>query len=125
MKKVIVLAMMLCSMTLLAAEFVFADNGKAKFTIVLPEKTAEFEDLAAKDLQKFFNQMSGADFKIVKESAAPAKNAIYIGKTNFSLKHKVFPEKLTAETWVIKPIDGNLILSGGYPVGCFYAVWNL
>ena len=86
MKKIFIAAMLLCSMAMFAAEFVFADKGKANFTIVLPEKTAGFDEQAAKDLQEFFKKMSGADFKIVKESAAPAKNAIYIGNTKFAQK---------------------------------------
>ena len=72
MKKFIVCAILLCSIAVLAAEFVFADNGKAFYTIVVPEKTSGFEEQAAKDLQYFFSKMSGAEFKIVKESAAPA-----------------------------------------------------
>ena len=57
MKKISVLAMLLCSAALFAAELVFAENGKAGFTIVLPEKTAGFEEQAAKDLQEFFKKM--------------------------------------------------------------------
>ncbi|MBR2510364.1 MAG: DUF4838 domain-containing protein [Lentisphaeria bacterium] len=125
MKKFIVCAILLCSIAVLAAEFVFADNGKAFYTIVVPEKTSGFEEQAAKDLQYFFSKMSGAEFKIVKESAAPAKNAIYIGKTNFARKADVNADKLSAETWVIKAVGSNLILGGGHPIGSFYAVWNV
>ncbi|MBR2510367.1 MAG: DUF4838 domain-containing protein [Lentisphaeria bacterium] len=125
MKKLFVCAMLLCSMAVFAAEFVFADKGKTDFTIVLPEKTVGFEDMAAKDLQSFFKQMSGAELKIVKESAAPAKNAIYVGNTDFAKKAGINVDKLTAETWVIKPVNSNLILSGGFPIGSFYAVWQI
>ena len=59
MKKIFVCAMLLCSMAVFAAEFVFADKGKANFTIVLPEKAVGFEEQAAKDLQEFFKKMSG------------------------------------------------------------------
>ena len=94
MKKIFVCAILLCSIAVLAAEFVFADNGKAFYTIVVPEKTSGFEEQSAKDLQYFFSKMSGAEFKIVKESAAPAKNAIYIGKTNFARKADVNADKI-------------------------------
>lgn len=125
MKRIFVLAMLLCSAALFAAELVFAENGKAGFTIVLPEKTAGFEEQAAKDLQEFFKKMSGAEFTIVRESKAPAGNAVYIGSTAFARKQNIDTAKLTPETWVIQPAGNNLILSGGHPVGCFYAVWRL
>ncbi|MBR2510369.1 MAG: DUF4838 domain-containing protein [Lentisphaeria bacterium] len=125
MKKLFIGVMLICSMAVSAAEFVFADKGKANFTIVLPEKAVGFEEQAAKDLQEFFKKMSGADFKIVKESAAPAKNAIYIGNTGFAKKANINVDKLTAETWVIKTVGNNLILSGGYPVGAFYGAWDI
>ena len=120
MKRIFVLAMLFCSAALFAAELVFADKGKAGFTIVLPEKTAGFEEQAAKDLQEFFKKMSGAEFTIVRESEAPAGNAVYIGNTAFARKQNINAAELTPETWVIQPAGNNLILSGGHPVGCFY-----
>ena len=108
-----------------AAGFVFADKGKAVYTIVLPDKTAGFESRAAKDLQEFFGKMSGASFQIVPESRFSGKKGIFIGDTRFARKNKVDVKKISAETWVIKSAGKNLILSGGYPVGAFYAIWEL
>lgn len=125
MKKIVISVLLACCAAVFAADFVFAEKNKANYTIVLPEKTAFFEELAAKDLQEFFKKMSGADFVIAKESKAPAQNVIYIGNTDFAKKHDINIDKLTPETWVIKKVGNNLILSGGYPVGSFYAVWQL
>lgn len=125
MKKLLICAILLCGMAVFAAEFVFAENNKANYTIVIPDKTAGFEEQAAKDLQEFFKKMSGANFVIIKEAAAPAKNAIYIGNTAFAKKHGVNIDKLTPETWVIKSAGNNLVLSGGHPIGSFYAVWQI
>ncbi len=125
MKNFTVCLLLLCCGVLYSAGFVFADKKRADYVIVLPDKAAEFEKYAAKDLQTFFNAMSGASFKIVAESRYSGKNGIFIGNTSLARKNGVDIKKLSAETWVIKPAGKDLILSGGYPVGSFYAVWEL
>ena len=126
MKKIFAICIFsLCCCALYSAGFVFADKGKAAYTIVLPDKTAGFEQQAAKDLQTFFGKMSGASFEIVPESRYAGKKGIFIGNTAFARKNGVEVKKLSAETWVIKNAGKNLILSGGEPVGAFYAVWEL
>lgn len=125
MKKLTVYFVLLFCCMLSAANFVFADRGRADYVIVLPDKTAGFEEQAAKDLQMFFGKMSGASFEIVRESALKGQKGIFIGNTRFARKNNVDVEKLSAETWVIKSAGTNLILSGGYPIGAFYAVWEL
>ena len=121
MKFLTVCTALLFSWALSAAGFVFADKGKTDYAIVLPDKTAGFEEMAAKDLQTFFGKMSGASFKIVRESAFKGKKGIFIGNTALARKNAVDIKKLSAETWVIKAAGKNLILSGGYPVGAFWS----
>jgi len=125
MKVFTICLLVLCSCALYSAEIVFADGGRAVHAIVLPDKTAGFEERAAKDLQTFFNAMSGASFAIVPESRFSGGKGIFIGNTRFARKNGIDIGKLSAETWVIRPAGDDLILSGGYPVGAFYAVWQL
>ena len=56
MKKLTVYFVLLFCCMLSAANFVFADRGRADYVIVLPDKTAGFEEQAAKDLQMFFGK---------------------------------------------------------------------
>ncbi len=111
MKKILAICIfLLCCGALYSAGFVFADKGKAVYTIVLPDKTAGFEKQAAEDLQTFFGKMSGASFEIVPESRYSGQKGIFIGNTAFARKNGVEVKKLSAETWVIKSAGTNLIL---------------
>ena len=127
MKKLFYWAMLILSaVTLEAADFEFAKNGKANYVIALPEKLAKYDRQAADELKYYLGKMSGADFKIVPEAKVSAsQNAIYVGQSDFARKNKVDFSKLSPETWVIKSAGKNLILSGGNPIGSFYAVWQL
>lgn len=125
MKRIIFCFLLLFCCVLFSADFVFADKGKANYEIVLPDKSVGFEKQAAEDLKTFFNGMSGASFNIIPESQSSGKNCIFIGNTAFARKNGIDVSKLSAETWVIKTSGKNLILSGGQPIGAFYAVWEL
>ena len=51
MKKIFAIGtFLLCCSLLYSAGFVFADKGKTEYVIVLPDKTAGFEEMAANDL---------------------------------------------------------------------------
>ena len=125
MKNLILCFSILCSWALYSANYVFANKKIANYQIVVPDKCVGFEELAAKELQTFFNKMSESSFKIVKESKYTGQKGIFIGNTKFSRSKGMDTNKLSAETWVIKTADKDLILSGGYPIGVFYAVWDL
>ena len=124
---------LLCCLTVLlgafclsGAEFAFAENGKAQCLIALPDKPAGFDRDAADDLSSYLGKMTGAKFAVVPESKVPAgKNVIYVGQTDFARKQNICFDQLSAEEWVIKTAGNNLILSGGKPIGSFYAVWTL
>ena len=119
-------AFLLFAICLEGADFTFARNGKTQYVIAIPEKPAGFDRQAADDLRHYLGKMTGADFRIVAESEVPAgKKAIYVGQTAYAGKAGVDLGQLTAEEWVIKNAGENLILSGGKPVGSFYAVWRV
>ena len=120
------LTVLLGAVCLSGAEFAFAENGKTQCVIALPDKPAGFDRDAADDLSSYLGKMTGAKFAVVPESKIPAgKNVIYVGQTDFARKQNVRFDQLSAEEWVIKTAGKNLILSGGKPIGSFYAVWTL
>ena len=125
MKKIFVSAGLVLTLLASAAQFSFAAKGKTSYSIVLPDKPEGFEQQAADDLKTYLDKMSGADFKIVSESKATGDKLIYVGKTAFAAKHSIASDQLTAEEWVIRPEGKDLILAGGYPIGSFYAVWQV
>ena len=108
-----------------AEPLTLAENGKTAYKIVLPDQPKGFDRMAADDLKNYLGKMTGADFQIVPESQASGQDLIYVGQTGFARKQGIDFAALGAEEWVIRPLGKNLILSGGYPIGSFYAVWNL
>lgn len=125
MKKLIFVVGLLASAIVNAAPFHFAGNGKADYSIVMPDQPKGFDQQAADDLKNYLGKMTGAEFRIVPESKASGEKLIYVGQTAFAQKQGLDFAKLGAEEWVIRPVGKKLVLSGGYPIGSFYAVWNV
>ena len=125
MKKMIASAGLLMCLLSFAAPFKLAENGKTEYRIVVPDQPVGFDRQAAGDLKTYLGKMTGADFQIVPESKASGGKLIYVGQTAFAKKRDVDFAKLGAEEWVIRPSGDTLILSGGKPIGSFYAVWNV
>ena len=103
----------------------FARDSKALCLIAVPETMSEYEKLALHDLENYLRRMTGAEFKQVPESEVAGKPAIYLGRTKFAQAHGVAFDRLAKEEWIIKTVGKDLILTGGTPVGAFYAVWAL
>ena len=75
MKKLIFVVGLLASAIVNAAPFHFAGNGKADYSIVMPDQPKGFDQQAADDLKNYLGKMTGAEFRIVPESKErPAKN---------------------------------------------------
>lgn len=116
----------LCSLSIAAAEFSFASNGKEQCVIAMPDEPVGFEKDAVEDLRTYLGKMTGAKFQVFPESKVPAnKSVIYVGQTEFAKKQKINFNKLNPEEWIIRTVGKNLILSGGKPIGSVYAVWQL
>ena len=125
MKKCLLAVGLLAAAVVNAAQFHFAENGKTNYSIVVPDQPKGFDQQAADDLKNYLGKMTGAEFRIVPESKASGQKLIYVGQTGFARKQKIDFAQLGAEEWVIRPVGENLVLSGGYPIGSFYAVWNV
>ena len=126
MKLLCGLAVLIGTIGLYGAEFSFAENGKAQCLIALPENPVGFDQDAADDLRTYLGKMTGAEFAVLPESEIPeGQSAIYVGQTKFAAAQNIPFGQLSAEEWIIRTEGNKLILSGGNPIGSFYAVWNL
>jgi hypothetical protein len=104
---------------------VLAENKTAKCVIVLSDGAIEPEQTAARELADYLKKVTGAEFTIVKEEEETKKGTrIYVGPTKYAKDHDINCEKLGPEAWVMRTIDGNLILAGGKPRGTIYAVYH-
>ncbi|MBI4025404.1 MAG: DUF4838 domain-containing protein [Verrucomicrobia bacterium] len=102
-----------------------AQDGRALATIVLADKCRLPERTAALELAAYLHRITGASFRMIKESeAAPGTRSLYVGPTKFAQDHGITASALGAEEWIVRTVGGNLLLIGGNPRGTLYAVYQ-
>ena len=92
-----------------------ARDGKSDYSIVLPEKSDSVERTAAKELQSFLKDVTGAELPI--ESHSGAGPSIFVANETSA---DLGPDGIR-----IKTEGKNLHLSGTAPRGALYAVYTL
>ncbi len=104
---------------------ILAENGRALVDIAVNgEKSGETEKTAAKELQLFLEQATGAKFTIRDEKSPGKKDAIYIGDTDFAGKNGIDMKKADREEWLIRLVGDSLVIAGGVPRGTLYGVYD-
>lgn len=113
--------------SLLAAEVVLAQDGKARFDILVPADAIPVERTAADLLQRYLNQVTGAEFQVKEASEEALKSPyILIGAGEIAQKEMATKdfEGLGKDGILIKVSPERIILSGGRPRGTLYAVFQ-
>ncbi len=82
--------------------------------IVIPENAHVVEKTAAEELRNYIEKSLSVKLSVVTESEAAGK-CIYVGHTECAKKNNVLGK--SKENWIIKMVDGNLILTGGVECG--------
>lgn len=104
---------------------ILAEGGKANYFIVIPDEPTPVEIASAQELKEYLDQISGADFVILKESESEkASPQIIVG--DVGRIRKLLPE-LTIRSLpydgIVRETVGKNIILVGHPVrGTFYAV---
>jgi len=102
-----------------------AHDGRADYVIVSRKSATPPEAFAVVELQNYLEKATEARLAVVEESALPSgSRGIYVGWTEFALKHGIDSSKLDGQEWVLQTIGQDLILTGGRPVGSLYAVYE-
>ena len=78
---------------------------------------------AVDELCTYLGKVTGLTFRTVPESEVAGK-AIYLGATKFAVKHGIDLSSFDKEEWLVREVDGNLVLAGGEPRGTLYAVYH-
>jgi len=104
-----------------------AQNGKTSYVIALANDSIPAEKTAAEQLQKYFQEVTGASISIEPENTIPSSAPqIYVGAgdhVKVLLPHQDWAS-LGSDGIVIKTVGKNLILAGGRPRGTLYAVFQ-
>jgi hypothetical protein len=95
-------------------------------TIILPTTPIVSEETAAKELQHYLDQITGATCAIVQEDKIPGPvgSAIYVGATRFATQHLKGKSTFADEEWLMQTQGKSLILTGGKPRGALYSTYH-
>ena len=107
------------------ATLVLADKRRTDFSIVIPPKASPAEEFAAKELQRYLNAISGAEFQI---ASKPAKRAILVCKRDSAPAETSLPATVTglpAEGYCVSVREGGLLVVGADDRGTLYGVYDL
>jgi len=93
---------------------VLAEHGRVEHVTVQAAAATPAEQTAATELATYLARITGADFRIVPESAdAALSKTVYLGWTQFAAAYSVACEQLDEEEWLVRPAGDNLIVTGG------------
>ncbi len=105
-------------------EKVFLKRGVEDAKIVIPQNAHVVEKTASEELCNYIEKSLGIKLPIICECKAEGK-CIYVGHTEFAKKNNVLGK--SKENWIIKMVDGSLVLSGGVnrgDRGIIYAAYH-
>ncbi len=109
---------------LLAQGLTLATDGQPLMTIVLAEGAIPAERTAAEELADYLTKVTGGEFSVVGEAAAPAGPCLYVGPTAFARKQGLDSAPWGPERWALRGVGPDLALVGGRPRGTLYAVYR-
>src|SRR5690349_19497847 len=111
----------------LAADIVLTDAGKSDFRVVIAVNASPSTEYAARELQSFLKQMSGAALPIVADSEPAAAHEILVGNSRHlqALRTPIDFTKLGGEGYVIRAVGPHLVIAGGALRGNLYGVYGL
>jgi len=110
-----------------ARELVLAENGRSDYRIVVAGEASPSTRYAARELQSFVEQMSGARLPVVDDREPPAEHEIILGRNRHleALGVEIPFDRLGDEGYVIRTVGTRLVIAGGALRGNLYGVYGL
>ena len=106
------LLLAICGSCMAADDLNLIEDGRAAFTIVVPDGRPMLAMEAAGLLARIVSQASGAPMQIVEEGDAPPGPKVFIGMTRAAEAAGLALANLSGQSCVMKVVDGNLFLAG-------------
>jgi hypothetical protein len=101
-----------------------AQNGKPNATIVLQKDAPKIMQIAAADLQKYIQKISGVELPLKTDGKDAPGITLNIGKTD-SAKNGDLPDaKLNPETYAIRLRGDDVYFAANYPTPTAFAVYS-
>ena len=96
-------------------------DGVSEYRIFVAESAPAWEKKAARELQKYLQQISGARLPIVHQ-AGEGERLIYVGFTEAPARFGISPDAFQNEHYILKSDGFSLLIAGGGTRGTLYGV---
>ncbi len=121
---ILILLLPILNMIVSAGDLNLAADGKTSYVIIAPPQSKALDLIAAKDLQKFLQQSTSADFQLVPlEKASGYQYRILVGAEAANLVDPTLTARLADQEAIVKTYGNDLILLGEGTHGTSYAVY--
>ncbi|MHB1483460.1 MAG: DUF4838 domain-containing protein [Saccharofermentanales bacterium] len=101
------------------------EEHRSYFKIVISSSASIPVCYAASELQHFITEMTEVVLPIIDDLTEPQSFEIHIGFSNRTTNLMIMPDPtLGKEGYIIKVLNGNLIIAGGEPRGTLYGVYS-
>ena len=95
----------------------------ADLPVVVPPQSPAAVVTAGRELAEYLGKVTGRPIAVV--DAPPATGgAVYLGDSAFARSKGIDCGKLAPEEWLLREVDGNLVIGGGSPRGTLYGVYH-
>lgn len=129
MLKVLVIYFVLMGLPLMAQgkELTLVKSGKSAYAIVVVADAPSSELHAARELQHFIAEMSGALMPILTDAYPLPEKAVVLGENRWSrsLVPDLNVKELGKEGYIQKTVGEHLVIAGGKPRGTLFGVYGL
>lgn len=109
-----------------AAHVKIAESGKSDYVIVTPANPSPSETLAAEELGKYVERMSGAELRVQRGGGLPSKALVVSERGHLGGWEKATESvDVSGDEYTILPKDEQVFLVGGRGRSTLYAVYDL
>ena len=107
-------------------KILLADDGYSRYHIVLPSHATAQEQKAARVLQDYLLQISGAALPVISTAKHRSPYEIILGQNERldELSYRIDYKSLTEDGFLIKTDSSRLIITGGSNKGTLYGVYS-
>ncbi len=105
-------------------EIIISKKGHSSAKIIVDERASNEVLFAAEELKNYINKISGAEIEITKDKDGLSGVKIYVGPNRAIEALGVSAKSLEKEGFIIRTLDGNIILLGYDDIGTQFAVYS-
>ena len=104
---------------------ILVDGGRSTYSICISSEASPSERRAAEELQRFLEEISGAQLPIVTDAAAVSGDVVLVGKSDAldRLRLNIPFEDLGPEGFALRTAGRHLVIAGGRLRGTMYGVY--